>query len=457
MNKKNDLYGWEKVCRYSVVQTMKSRTMKVVLAVIFILLFFSMPAVTLFNQKGGKTESTVHKVSVYADRKALQDCFEQKFTGDLKKYTFTILTGEEMEKTLQQLKKGSGDCDVLVEIRAEEQEDSKHYGVELLTHYNEKSKVKKKDVTTLAQAMTDNLKGQLLSVGGMEKEELQELLADTAYEIKTVNANGKIKEDQEGLGDSSYVFVYAYLMVTCFAALIAGSKVAELIVTEKTSKVIEYLLTSVRPLALLVGKVAGTMLIVFMMLIGAAMALAGSMLANYLLFDTKKFLPEALEKFIHGQVLQNAGFAEIVTAVAIFFLGMLFYCILAGLAGATVSKIEELAEGMKIFSFILLIGVYLALALLTMSVSSGNFSVFSTIVYDCPLSSMFIVPAYVLIGRITLKKAVISLGILAAFTGLAVYFVTKVFEHVLYHNGSTMKFKEILAIYQTKKKGEIVK
>ena len=79
-------------------------------------------------------------------------------------------------------------------------------------------------------------------------------------------------------------------------------------------------------------------------------------------------------------------------------------------------------------------------------------------VYYLPLSSVFVVPAYLILGKISLATALISFGILVASTIFVWFFVTKVFETVLYNNGSVMKFKQILAIYkESGKKGSKVK
>ena len=46
----------------------------------------------------------------------------------------------------------------------------------------------------------------------------------------------------------------------------------------------------------------------------------------------------------------------------------------------------------------------------------------------------------------------ISLLILAASTVLIWFFASKVFETVLYHNGNTVKLKELIEIHKSKKK-----
>ena len=77
---------------------------------------------------------------------------------------------------------------------------------------------------------------------------------------------------------------------------------------------------------------------------------------------------------------------------------------------------------------------------------------FSYLVYYLPFSSVFLVPIYLILGKISLQTGIISMVILAVSTLLVWFFVTKVFESVLYHNGSVVKLKEILEIYRNNKR-----
>ena len=69
------------------------------------------------------------------------------------------------------------------------------------------------------------------------------------------------------------------MVISCLAMMfvaIAGEGIASSIVTEKSSKITEYLLTSVRPLALIVGKVLSVLTAVFLQFVLMALSLAAS-------------------------------------------------------------------------------------------------------------------------------------------------------------------------------------
>ena len=220
-----------------------------------------------------------------------------------------------------------------------------------------------------------------------------------------------------------------------FAIIIAGSKVAELIVTEKTSKVMEYLLTSIKPLALLLGKVVGTLLIVFTILGALLVSFIGSLVINYSLSGGEGgFWPEIFTSIWDSEVLRGVTIANILISIVMVLLGFIFYGFIAGLAGATVSKIEELAEGLKLFTFTVIIGMYLVIALMMFSNMGDGMGTFDYVVYYLPFSSVFVVPIYLLLGKLSFQMGLISMLILAVSTVVVWLFVTKVFANVLYHN-----------------------
>ena len=70
---------------------------------------------------------------------------------------------------------------------------------------------------------------------------------------------------------------------------------------------------------------------------------------------------------------------NILICFLLIILGMIFYATLAGLAGATVSRIEEMTEGLTLFTFTNLIGVYTALGAANVLMGPGinGFVIFS--------------------------------------------------------------------------------
>lgn len=136
---------------------------------------------------------------------------------------------------------------------------------------------------------------------------------------------------------------------------------------------------------------------------------------------------------------------NILICFLLILLGMIFYATLAGLAGATVSRIEEMTEGLTLFTFTNLIGVYTALGAANVLMGPGinGFVIFS---FLFPLSAPFILPGAILIGKVSLPMVEIAFVFLLLFIILLFRFVAKVYETLILHTGNTIKLKELLYI-----------
>ena len=246
-------------------------------------------------------------------------------------------------------------------------------------------------------------------------------------------------------------------MVVMFAISFAGSKVAELIVTEKSTKVIEYIMTSVKPMAMIIGKVAAAVLNILTMVAAFVLSVGCSTFIDKWIFATDtSSVGKILSGLFAADTMQSVNPATIIISVLMIAFGLVIYGLLAGVAGATVSKIEELAEGMKLYTFAMMIGAYLALMLLVSENAAGSdWGAFTYFVYLFPLSAPFITPAYLLIGKVSLGIGAGALGLMIICIILLLLFVSKVFEQLIYYNGAPLKIKALITMSKGSKGGKI--
>lgn len=242
-----------------------------------------------------------------------------------------------------------------------------------------------------------------------------------------------------------------FIMILTFIISFSGEKIATSVVTEKAGKMVEFLMISVRPMAIMVGKVLAvisTVLIQFL-----AMILCGliSTVACNMFFD------DMVTDYIVNSIgnLNNTGMSftvnplSVILAVLFVMGGLLFFSLMASLAGASVSKIEEVSEGMVIMTFMLIIGAYMALGVgmrLVMGSSSGGQGLYETLTYLLPLSSPFSMPQSLLTGYAGYGTAVLSLVILYASVVILIVLSSKVYEFMLFYNGTRLRIKDIVNI-----------
>ena len=236
---------------------------------------------------------------------------------------------------------------------------------------------------------------------------------------------------------------YAVIMViSCLAMMfvaISGEGIASSIVTEKSSKITEYLLTSVKPLALIVGKVLSVLTAVFFQFALMAASLAASWGIVRLMGDETLSLSAVLGGMTGDIQVQPLG---VVGAVLFFALGLLLYGMMAGVVGASVSRVEETSEGLKFYN-ILLIGCSILGVTAARLGAAGEYRALVAVAVLCPFSSPFIVPAYLALGKLSAGMLICSVVLLILTVVAAAYFVAGVYETLIFYRGSHVKMKNL--------------
>ncbi len=264
----------------------------------------------------------------------------------------------------------------------------------------------------------------------------------------------------------NYVVPMVISLVLFILIFAYGQMVAQSIATEKTSRVMELLLTSVRPLAIVIGKVLamGLVSLLQFMLIGAVGGISFAVTAPFGIGGDLIKIMQNTEL----QVGENAAIAEAVNGsfgslspltfiliFVIFVLGFLLFALIAALVGASVSRMEDLAQAMQPYSLLGVLGFYLAYfpSIMTMdSLDTGAASDNAMQTFACffPVSSPFALPSALLLGNLSLPEVLSAVLILAASVVLVAVIVARVYELIILHSGSRLKFMDIIRLARKK-------
>ena len=304
-----------------------------------------------------------------------------------------------------------------------------------------------------------------------------------AYAQAEITINTRtVEAGQEELnvfaGMLHYVIPIVVSLVLFMLIFVYGNTIAQSIAIEKTSRVMELLLTSVRPLAVVIGKVLAMGLVslaqfVLIVVVGAgSMAISAPfgimgqiapLLSNSELLaggmanaaaagvDISQFsIAQAV-----GGILEKFTTVNIILIVLTFIIGFLFFALLAALVGASVSRMEDLQAAMQPYSLVGVVGFFLAYypiifnaeSLADGSAGTNSVQVFS---YYFPISSPFSLPSAVILGQLDTMQSVIAVAILAVFTVLVALLVSKVYEAIILHNGNRLKVGDILKMAKNK-------
>jgi ABC-2 type transport system permease protein len=192
----------------------------------------------------------------------------------------------------------------------------------------------------------------------------------------------------------------------------------------------------------MIGKVFAMMIATMIQVLSMVLALFVSNVIS------ASFSSEGVSLLTHllpKDMFANINIINLILCIILVCLGLTFYAVLAGLAGATVSRLEELNEGLTLFTVISIVGVYIGLGAASTLMGSGinGFVIFA---FLFPLSSPFVLPGAILIGKASLPLIGIAIVLELVSIILLFRFVAKVYETLILHNGNTIKLKQLFQL-----------
>jgi ABC-2 type transport system permease protein len=201
-----------------------------------------------------------------------------------------------------------------------------------------------------------------------------------------------------------------------------GTMVAQGVVEEKSSRVVEILLASVRPWQLLLGKVIGLGLVGLVQLV--ILATAGLIAAS-----------------VSG-VFSLSGFAggALLWGLLWYLLGFLLYATIYGALGSLVSRQEDTQSVVGPINIVLIIGFVAGFNLLLQDPSGTAAKVVSLI----PLLSPILMPARIATGAAAGWEIGLSLGLTVGLVALLTWLGGKIYGNSVLRIGSRIKLSEAL-------------
>lgn len=440
--KKDSVRGWKDVFTFTVTQTLKSKTYIVSLIIMMVIAMVSMPVlntVLLKDTLEGPEKSAVEKVYFFNMTLYRNLDLEGELTEGFQHIVFENTVGDmvALEEKIQEEEKNS----VILYLV----EDEQNCYIQFMRSPD--GEVTNYELQMLGQYVQNAYSKAKIKLLGLTEEQKTFFETSVVASSSIVDTENAIVLEDTSITTGEYWFIYGMMFVVLMICVMSSSQVASSIVQEKSSKVIEYLLTSIRPLAIIVGKVFAMLVIVMIQMI--ALVLAGYVSAKLgeLISGEGN---NAITQFMTPEMLESLNFGNIVIGLVAAGAGMVLYATLAGLCGATASRMEEAGESLSLLTMTSLIGFYIGFGAAGTLMASGD-NAFVTFALIFPVSSSFLLPAALLVGKADLWIALIAIAVLVASIVLMFLFVAKVYEGLILHNGSRLKFKDVLAMAKSGK------
>lgn len=261
-------------------------------------------------------------------------------------------------------------------------------------------------------------------------------LGVTNEQLAVINIpfNSELVQVEESKTGNSILPMMLLSIVLFYAIYFFAYQVSSSITTEKTSKIIETLVTSTSPKTIVIGKTIG---------IGLAGVLQTIVTVIVALISAKLFLDSELIDMILSSI-NLTGTVALVTIVY-YILGYSLFALLYALTGSTVAKPEDVQSANGPVAILAVIGFYLSYFTMMNPASSLN-----KIAALIPISSPFCMPFRVMMGLATTSEILISLAILVITILLVAKISIKIYSSAILNYGSKINLKDMFRMYKNK-------
>ena len=260
---------------------------------------------------------------------------------------------------------------------------------------------------------------------GLTEDELQSI---------TPNFEFSLEQTEKEKASGNVLAMMLMSIVLFYAIYFCAYQVSSSITTEKTSKIMETLVTSTSPRIIVLGKTIG---------IGVVGLLQMIVIVGTALISAKMFLePELLNSIL--DMSNITPYLGIITIIY-FILGYFAYALLYALTGSTVSKPEDIQSANTPVAILAVVGFYLSY--FTMMNPTSELNVFASLF---PISSPFCMPFRIMLGLASGTDVAISIIILIVTILIIAKIAIKIYSNAILNYGTKMSFKDIINMYKDK-------
>ena len=395
----------------------KSFIISTLIILVLIVIGFNIPNI-MKALTNGEESSSADKVLVVDSTNLFEGTLEnlnQMELGDEFQITNDNVSFDDIKTKIE-------NKDIDEAILIEPKEDNGIYTLRYIVENKTQVASVPEDIINAVSTIYTNLQ---ISKLGLTQEQILSLTPNFEFSIEQT-------EEQEVSGNIGVMMIMSLILF--YAIYFCAYQVSSSITTEKTSKIMETLVTSTSPKTIVLGKTIG---------IGIVGLIQVCIIVGVALISAKAFLePGLLEA-----VLDMSKFTPYLAIITIvyFILGYFAYALLYALTGSTVSKPEDIQSANTPVAILAVIGFYLAY--FTMMNPTSELNQFAAIF---PISSPFCMPFRIMMGIASTSEVILSIVVLLTTILIIAKVAIKIYSNAILNYGTKMTFKDIVKVYKDK-------
>lgn len=253
---------------------------------------------------------------------------------------------------------------------------------------------------TVSQTLTAIQQSVFATQLGLSPDEKTNLLSPAKLEPMHVefDADGNRIQGTDYSGLRQVIATVLIVMIWIFVATY-GSIVAQEIASEKGTRIMEVILSSVKAETHFYGKLVGIILVCSVNVLAYVVQIG----VGYLLFRDN----DMIRSFLNGLNLQEVFTGQFWLVIPIVILGILLFTFLAALSGSLISRVEDVPKAQTPMTMIGLLGYMLSVIF-----ASQPDNIVMTVTSYIPFISSFVLPMQIATGVASNLQVWISMGIM---------------------------------------------
>ncbi|MFD2761071.1 ABC transporter permease [Lentibacillus juripiscarius] len=269
---------------------------------------------------------------------------------------------------------------------------------------------------------------------GIDQATITEIYKPVTFDKVALDEDAKTSEEL----NQARGIVYVMLFLLYISVIIYGNMIATDVATEKSSRVMEILISSASPVTHMFAKIIGIALLGLTQIV--------------LIVGFGYFMITAKQDELTGGIFQSFGIQEtsasvFIYAVVFFVLGYLLYATLAAMLGSLVSRLEDVQQMILPMTFLVMIAFFIAMFGLNMPEST-----LVTVASYIPFFSPMLMFLRVGMLDTPVWEVALSIGILAVTIALFAVIGARVYKGGVLMYGRSASLKDFKKAIELSKK-----